>query len=254
MNHQPRTAVVTGGARRIGAAIVQDLAAAGFSVAIHCHRSRDDADLLAAAITRSGGTAAVIAADLADPAATGAVIARATAAIGPIGLLVNCASIFERDAIDDFEWDVWDAHFAIHLKAPVMLARTLAQALPEEMRALVVNVIDERVLRPNPKFFSYTLSKAALWDATRIMAQALAPRIRVNAIGPGPALPNSRQQRDDFDRQIFGLILRRGPDLGEFGAAIRYLFEAMSVTGQMIAIDGGQHLAWETPDVTGMRE
>lgn len=254
MLHQPRSVLVTGGAKRIGAAIVRDLAAHGFAVAIHCNASCREADGVAADIVAAGGTAAVVAADLTrmDEAAT--LVARAAAEIGPIGLLVNSASLFERDSIDSFDWDVWDAHFAVHLKAPVLLARSFAAALPEEMGGMVVNVVDQRVLRPNPQFFSYTLSKSALWDATRTMAQALAPRIRVNAIGPGPTLPNLRQQRSDFDRQVSGLLLQRGPALAEFGATIRYLVEAMSVTGQMIAIDGGQHLAWETPDVTGMRE
>lgn len=254
MIHQPRTALVTGGARRIGAAIVRDLAKNGFAVAIHCNRSRAEAEALAAEIVRGGGKAAVVTADLTRLDQAGDLVARAAERVGPIGLLVNSASVFLRDEIGSFEWEVWDAHFAVHVKAPVLLARTLAETLPAGMAGLVVNIIDERVWRPNPHFFSYTLSKSALWDATRTMAQALAPRIRVNAIGPGPTLPNIRQQRADFDRQVAALLLERGPDLSEFGATVRYLFETMSVTGQMIAIDGGQHLAWQTPDVTGMKE
>ena len=135
-----------------------------------------------------------------------------------------------------------------------MLSRSFAEALPETSEGLIVNVIDQRVWRLTPRYFSYTLSKSALWTATQTMAQALAPRIRVNAIGPGPTLANSRQEKDDFTAQVDGLILNRGPALPEFGAAIRFLWEARSVTGQMIALDGGQHLAWQTPDVTGMVE
>lgn len=254
MSIQPKTALVTGGARRIGAGIVRELAAHGFAVAIHCNRSRAEADALAAEIVANGGTATVVTADLSDRQAVASLIGQAQAALGPIGLLVNSASVFESDEIDNFGWDVWDAHFALHLEAPVMLTRQLADALPDGMAGLVVNIIDQRVLRPNPRFFSYTLSKSALWDATRTMAQALGPKVRVNAIGPGPTLPNIRQQQSDFDSQVAGLLLQRGPDMAEFGATIRYLFETMSVTGQMIAIDGGQHLAWQTPDVTGMRE
>jgi NAD(P)-dependent dehydrogenase (short-subunit alcohol dehydrogenase family) len=251
---QPKTALVTGGARRIGAGIVRDLAAHGFAVAIHCNNSRAEAEALAAEIMANGGTAAVVTADLSDRQAVAGLVGDAQAALGPIGLLVNSASVFESDEIDTFEWDVWDAHFAVHLAAPVMLARTLAASLPADMTGLAINIVDQRVLRPNPRFFSYALSKSALWDATRTMAQALAPKVRVNAIGPGPTLPNVRQEQSDFDRQVEGLLLKRGPDMAEFGATIRYLFDAMSVTGQMIAIDGGQHLAWQTPDVTGMRE
>ncbi|MDP3896334.1 MAG: SDR family oxidoreductase [Mesorhizobium sp.] len=254
MLRQTRTALVTGGARRIGGAIAADLAAHGFAVAIHCNRSRETGEALAARINADGGRAAVVEADLTDMDATGALLGRAAALVGPIDLLVNCASVFEDDDVTDFTWEVWDRHFDLHVKAPVLLARRFAEALPETHRGLVVNVIDQRVLRPTPRFFSYGLSKSALWDATRTMAQALAPRIRVNAIGPGPTLANARQSKADFERQLAGLILKAGPDLSEFGATIRYLYETMSVTGQMIAIDGGQHLAWQTPDVTGMRE
>ena len=254
MFEQPRTALVTGGARRVGEAIVRDLAANGFAVAIHYNRSGEAASALAAGIVRDGGRAVAVQADLSDLDQADRLVTEATRAIGPVALLINSASVFERDDISDFTWEGWDAHFDIHLKAPVLLARRFAEALGDGRSGLVVNVIDQRVLRPNPSFFSYTLSKMALWDATRTMALALAPRIRVNAIGPGPALPNIRQEQSDFDRQVEGLILGRGPELSEFGRTVRYLFDAMSVTGQMIAIDGGQHLAWQTPDVTGMRE
>lgn len=254
MFEQPRTALVTGGARRVGEAIVRDLAANGFAVAIHYNRSGEAASALAAGIVRDGGRAVAVQADLSDLDQADRLVTEATRAIGPVALLINSASVFERDDISDFTWEGWDAHFDIHLKAPVLLARRFAEALGDGRSGLVVNVIDQRVLRPNPSFFSYTLSKMALWDATRTMALALAPRIRVNAIGPGPALPNIRQQQSDFDKQTDGLILKRGPELSEFGRTVRYLFDAMSVTGQMIAIDGGQHLAWQTPDVTGMRE
>lgn len=254
MAMERNVALVTGGARRIGRAIVQDLAAGGFAVAIHCHGARDEADALAARIAAGGGAAAVIEADLTDMDAAATLVARANAALGPVRLLVNNASLFEDDAADDFDWRVWDAHFDLHLKAPALLARQMAAALPEGLDGLVVNVIDQRVWRPTPKFFSYTLSKSALWTATRTMAQAYAPRLRVNAIGPGPTLANERQTEADFARQIDGLLLRRGPALGEFGATIRYLWQARSVTGQMIALDGGQHLAWQTPDIYGIAE
>ncbi|MEW9837170.1 SDR family oxidoreductase [Mesorhizobium marinum] len=249
-----RTALVTGGAKRIGRAIAEDLAANGFAVAIHCNRSRDEAEALAAQIRASGARAAVVQADLCDPAATDALVDEAARALGPIGLLVNNASIFEDDSVAAFDPALAARHFAIHVNAPAMLSRRFAEALPEDAEGLVVNVIDQRVWNLTPRYFSYTLSKSALWTATRTMAQALAPRIRVNAIGPGPTLANAKQQAHDFAAQIDGLILKRGPDLGDFGAAIRYLFAARAVTGQMIALDGGQHLAWQTPDVTGMVE
>lgn len=246
--------LVTGGAKRIGRAIVEDLAAHGFGVAIHCNHARDEADELAARINDRGGRAAVVQADLADMAAVDGLVAQAEAAVGRLSILVNNASVFEADLLTDFEWDVWDRHFALHVKAPALLARNFQAALPKEGEGLIVNMVDQRVLKPTPLYFSYSLSKAALWAATRTMAQALAPRIRVNAIGPGPTLPSSRQDDEAFNAQVDSLILNHGPALAEFGATIRYLWDARSVTGQMIALDGGQHLAWQTPDVTGMVE
>ena len=249
-----KVALVTGGARRIGAAIARDLAAGGFAVAIHYHGADEEAKQLAAGIEAAGGRAAAVEADLTDMEAAAGLVAAASRALGPVRLLVNNASLFEDDAADDFDWQVWDSHFALHVKAPALLAREMAAALPEGQDGLVVNMIDQRVWRLTPKFFSYTLSKSALWTATRTMAQAYAPNIRVNAIGPGPTLANERQRQEDFARQVDGLLLRRGPELGEFGATILYLWQARSVTGQMIALDGGQHLSWRTPDIDGIAE
>ncbi|MDX8433783.1 SDR family oxidoreductase [Mesorhizobium abyssinicae] len=248
------TALVTGGAKRIGKAIVEDLAAHGFAVAIHANRSGAEAEALAEQIRGKGGRAAVVAGDLTDMDAVGDLVGRAEAALGPVRLLVNNASLFVDDSVEDFDWQAWDRHFAIHVKTPALLAQNFARALPEGEEGLIVNIIDQRVWRPTPRYFSYALSKSALWTQTEMLAQALGPRIRVNAIGPGPTLKSVRQDDDDFAAQLDGLILKRGPDLTEFGATIRYLWQARSVTGQMIALDGGQHLAWQTPDVTGMVE
>lgn len=247
-------ALVTGGARRVGAAIVRDLAVNGFAVAIHCNTSRGEADALASEIASAGGQAHVVQADLNDMNAVDRIVPAVQAALGPVRLLVNNASLFDDDAADDFNWQVWDRHFDVHLKAPVALARDVATSLPQGVDGLVVNVIDQRVWRLTPRFFSYTLSKSALWTATQTMAQAFGPRLRVNAIGPGPTLKNERQDADDFRKQSDALLLKRGPDLSEFGATIRYLWQARSVTGQMVALDGGQHLSWKTPDVYGVAE
>jgi len=249
-----RTALVTGGSRRIGRAIVEDLAAHGFAVAIHCNNARNDADSLAAELARSGARVAIVQADLTDPAETSRLIDEATDQLGPLGLLVNNASIFAPDTVETFDPGVSARHFAIHVTAPILLTQRFAAAIPAGSEGLVVNIVDQRVWRLTPRYFSYTLSKSALWTATRTMAQSLAPAIRVNAIGPGPTLASERQQPSDFEAQVDGLLLGRGPELSEFGAAIRFLWEARSVTGQMIALDGGQHLAWQTPDVTGIRE
>jgi NAD(P)-dependent dehydrogenase (short-subunit alcohol dehydrogenase family) len=251
---QPPVALVTGGARRIGAVIVRDLVKAGYPVAIHCNSSREEADALAAELTASGGKVCVVQADLSDMDAVASLVPQVARDLGPVRLLINNASIFNDDAADSFEWSTWDKHFDVHLKAPVLLGQKLLDGLPAAADGLIVNIIDQRVWRPTPRFFSYTLSKSALWTATRTMAQSFAPRVRVNAIGPGPTLMNQRQDAGDFQKQIDALLLRRGPELDEFGATIRYLWQARSVTGQMIALDGGQHLAWKTPDVYGVVE
>ena len=248
------TALVTGAARRIGAAIAGDLAANGFAIALHFHRSGGEAEALAERIVRQGGRAVALQADLTDETQAGTLVQRAAAALGPVRLLVNSASIFADDSAAAPDFATWDRHFAIHLKAPALLTADLARQLPGDEDGLVVNVIDQRVWKLTPSFFSYTLSKAALWTATQTMAQAFAPRLRVNAIGPGPTVVSERQTPADFQAQLDGLIMKRGPALSEFGATIRYLWQARSVTGQMIALDGGQHLAWQTPDVTGMPE
>ncbi|WP_275790215.1 SDR family oxidoreductase [Pararhizobium gei] len=244
-----KTALVTGGAKRIGRAIVEDLAAHGFALAIHANRSMDQAEELADGLRRQGYAATAVTADLTRTKDAGALMAKASDALGPIGLLVNNASLFGKDSLDMFDETAWDTHFALHVKAPSLLARDFAAQLPERNAGLIVNIIDQRVWAPNPRFYSYMLSKSALLTATKTMAQALAPSIRVNGIGPGPTLPNDRQNDRDFRSQVDALILKTGPTLEEFGRTIRFLFDTPSVTGQMIALDGGQHLAWETPDI-----
>ncbi|MDX3927243.1 MAG: SDR family oxidoreductase [Shinella sp.] len=249
-----KTALVTGGARRIGKAIVEDLASHGFAVAIHANESIREAEALAASLRERGANAVALACDLSNADAAGRLIGDAAAALGPLGLVVNNASLFKPDSVTEFSDDPWDRHFDVHVRAPSILVRDFARRLPTENCGLVVNIVDQRVWNPTPRYYSYTLSKAALWMATRTMAQALAPSIRVNAVGPGPTLPNERQNDEAFQAQTDGLILRSGPKLDEFGRTIRFLFETPSITGQMIALDGGQHLAWETPDVAEVAE
>jgi NAD(P)-dependent dehydrogenase (short-subunit alcohol dehydrogenase family) len=244
-----RAALVTGGAKRIGRAIALRLAEEGYAVAIHCGRSRNEAEEVRAAIEGGGGLAAIVQADLADLSAVEELVASAAAALGPLTLLVNNASVFEPDEVEMLSAELWERHFAVNLRAPAFLARDLAGQLPDCQDGAVVNIIDQRVWKLNPQFFSYTLSKAALFTATRTMAQALAPRVRVNAVGPGPTLTSSRQSAEDFARQGEALPLQRHPQPEEIAEAVVFLARARSVTGQMVAVDGGQHLAWETPDV-----
>ncbi|MGN6549027.1 MAG: SDR family oxidoreductase [Pararhizobium sp.] len=249
-----KTALVTGAGRRIGRAIAEDLATHGFAVAIHTNGALEKAEETAEALRDAGAEVAIVSADLTSLTETSTVLAEATRALGPLDLLVNNASIFCEDGAAKFEQEKWDAHFAIHVRAPVILAQHFAAQLPEDTTGLVVNIIDERVWRLTPRFFSYTLSKATLWTATQTLAQGLAPETRVNAIGPGPTLANAYQSEHDFARQIAALPLERGPRLADFGRTVRYLYDTPSITGQMIAIDGGQHLAWQTPDTADKGE
>jgi NAD(P)-dependent dehydrogenase (short-subunit alcohol dehydrogenase family) len=249
-----QVALVTGGARRIGCRIVERLASEGYAVAIHCDRSVQAAEDLAARIRSEGGAAAVVSADLADAAEVGGLVEAAACVLGPLTLLVNNASEFEADEVESLSEVRWDRHFAVNLRAPAFLSRDFARQLPDDQDGCIINIIDQRVWKPTPQFFSYTLTKSALFSATRTMAQALAPRIRVNAVGPGPTLANERQEDEDFAKQSSAVLLGRAVTPDEIADAVIYLARARSVTGQMIAVDGGQHLAWETPDVAGIKE
>ena len=239
-----RAALVTGGAQRLGGAIASALARAGHAVAIHYHESRGAAEALAAEIQAGGGRAAVIAADLTDEATIAGLIAAASEAVGTIGVLVNNASVFERDEWDSADRTSWDAHMQPNLRAPFVLTQAFAKALPPGGEGVVINMLDQRVWSLTPHFVSYTLSKAGLWALTQSMALALAPRIRVNAIGPGPALPSPRQSPEQFARQCAATPLGRGTSPAEVAQAVLAILALPSMTGQMIALDGGQHLQW----------
>ncbi|MDB5468959.1 MAG: short chain dehydrogenase [Caulobacter sp.] len=241
-------ALVTGAARRIGRSLALAAASAGYDLAIH-HRSHpEDADSLAEEAAVLGANSLTLTGDLTAPDMPAALLDAATR-LGPVTLLVNNASLFEDDSFGSLDADSLQAHLAVNLTAPVLLSQAFAKRLPAGMSGLIVNVLDQRVLRPNPQFFSYALSKAALWRATQTMAQALSPHIRVNGIGPGPTLPSVHQVPGEFEAEAAGTLLGRAIDPEEIAAALRYLIDAPSVTGQMIAVDAGQHLGWRTPDI-----
>ena len=242
----PRAALITGGGRRIGAAIALALSRAGYAVVLHANRSRGDAEALAAKIEKSGGKAVVILADLADAKAVGGLIP-AAAAFAPLTLLVNNASVFEEDEIGTLDRADFEATMAINLTAPLFLAQAFAAQAKTGSDASIVNIVDQRVLRPTPKFFSYTMSKSALHAATVTLAQALAP-LRVNAVAPGPVLPSPRQTEAQFTEQAAAVPLGRGPSPEDIAAAVVYLAAAASVTGVTLPVDGGQHLSWRTAD------
>lgn len=239
-----RVALVTGGGRRIGRSVCEALADVGADIAVHYRTHREDAEALVEQIQASGGRAVALAADLADESQLGPLLEAAAEALGPVTCLVNNASVFERDEIDTVSRESWDAHLSVNLRAPFVLTQMFARNLPADMAGNVINILDQRVWNLTPHFMSYTVSKAALWTLTQTMALALAPRIRVNAIGPGPTLPSPRQSQDQFDRQAGSTPLGRAVTPRDIGAAVNFILDASAMTGQMIALDSGQHLCW----------
>jgi NAD(P)-dependent dehydrogenase (short-subunit alcohol dehydrogenase family) len=237
-------ALVTGAANRVGAALARRLALEGYAVIVHYRTSAAQAQALVAEIAAAGGHAAAIAANLADRTERAGLIAAAAHPFGALTLLVNNASLYERDSLADLDEGLWDDHFAIHAEAPIFLSRDFAAQLPNGADGNIVNIIDERVLDLSPAYFSYTLSKAVLWTATQTLAQSLAPRIRVNAIGPGPTLAPPHQPPGTLEAARARLPLRRSADPDGIADGLMAILSLTSMTGQMLALDGGAHLSW----------
>ena len=240
-------ALVTGGGKRIGRAICLTLARAGFDIVVHYRSSKDEAQAVADEVRALGRRAETVGGDLSDEARVARIVPDAVAAIGPLGVLVNNASVFEDDRVGSLERETWDAHMETNLRAPIVLSEAFAAQAADG--SCIVNLLDQRVLKPDPRFISYALSRNGLWWATRTLAQALAPRIRVNGVGPGPTLASIYQTDDEFAAEAAATLLQRPGSPEAVAEAVRWLVEADLVTGQMIAVDAGQHLAWKTPDI-----
>ncbi|MEM9523131.1 MAG: SDR family oxidoreductase [Pseudomonadota bacterium] len=258
----PDTALVTGAGRRLGRAMALKLAELGYDVAVHYATSSKDAEETVAAIVAMGRRAVALRADLLDEDQTAALVPRAATALGDaLNVLVNNASIFEYDSLLTATRESWDRHIGSNLRAPFVLTQTFAAQAPRAeadaggeplARACVINMIDQRVRKPTPEFMTYTIAKAGLWAMTRTTAQALAPHVRVNAIGPGPTMRGGRQSAEHFATQRGATVLRRGADPEDIAAALAYILSARALTGQLLCIDGGQHLVWQTLDVVGV--
>jgi NAD(P)-dependent dehydrogenase (short-subunit alcohol dehydrogenase family) len=238
-------ALITGAAQRIGRAIALELANHGWAVALHYRRSKAAAEQLAKEIEGRGGKAVTLAADLAQESEVQTLVPRAVTALGmPLACLVNNASNFEMDRVDTATRESWDRHIESNLRAPLVLSQAFARQLPEGSEGNIVNLLDQRVWKLTPYFLSYTVAKSGLWTLTRTLALALAPHIRVNGIGPGPTLPSERQTAEQFRQQQAAVPLKHGATPEEIAATVRFILATPSMTGQMIALDGGEHLGW----------
>jgi NAD(P)-dependent dehydrogenase (short-subunit alcohol dehydrogenase family) len=254
-------ALVTGAGQRLGRAMALYLAGRGYDVAVHYAGSADGAAEAVAEIRSLGRKAVALQADLLDDAESESLVARAAEGLGgPLTVLVNNASIFEYDTIQTATRRSWDRHMQSNLRAPFILTQTFAAQCPAPLddhgeplaQGLILNMIDQRVRKLTPEFMTYTLAKMGLWALTQTTAQALAPTVRVNAIGPGPTLRGARQSESHFARQRAATILQRGSNPADICAALGYFLDAPAVTGQLLCVDGGQHLAWQTPDILGV--
>ncbi len=243
-----QTVLITGAAHRIGRAIALDLASHGWAVGVHYNQSQSAAEELAQEIRKSGGRAETVCADLAREDDAQALIATAAEGIGPLTCLINNASLFEYDSVQTASAESWNDHLNVNLRAPFVLTQRFAEQVPDGAEGNVINILDQRVWRLTPHFVSYTVSKSALWTLTRTMAMALAPRIRVNGIGPGPTLASERQSEEQFEAQCRSTPLQRGASPQEICDGVRFILTAGAMTGQMIALDGGQHLPWPSPN------
>ncbi|SHG70237.1 SDR family oxidoreductase [Marivita hallyeonensis] len=257
-----KKALVTGAGKRLGRAMALYLADRGFDIVVHYSSSDDAAEEVAEMIRTKGRAACTVQADLLSEADTQALVPNAIDGLGgPLTVLINNASIFEYDNIETATRENWDRHLESNLRAPFVLTQALAAQLPEPetddrgepvAQGLVVNMIDQRVRKLTPEFMTYTIAKMGLWAFTQTAAQALAPKCRVNAIGPGPTLRGGRQSEEHFAKQRAATVLERGANTSDITGALGYFLDAPAVTGQLLCVDGGQHLAWQTPDVIGV--
>lgn len=247
-------ALVTGAGVRVGRQIALTMGQNGYKIAVHYRASKQPAEAVCHLIESTGGDARPFQLDLSDGNAVKQLIPEINKEFGPVSCLINNASIFVPDAISNMDDKSWYAHMDINLKAPLLLAQSMAANLGENDKGNIINILDQKVWRLTPFYMSYTLSKAALWTATQTLAQSLVPNIRVNAIGPGPVLRNDRQTEEAFEDQCKKLPLQDCTSPTEIANAILFILSSPAMTGQMIALDGGRHLAWQTPDVTNTHE
>lgn len=256
-----KAALVTGAGDRLGRAMALKLGDLGYDVAVHFAQSQKGAEETVAQLEAAGVQATALQADLLDLDQTEALVDRAVSALGPLSVLINNASIFEYDNLETATRETWDRHLGSNLRAPFILTQAFAaqaQSAKDDARgeaeaqSVVINMIDQRIRKLTPEFMTYTIAKYGLWGFTQTAARALAPHVRVNAIGPGPTLQGGRQSAEHFESQRRATILERGSNPEDIVSAVEYIISSPSLTGQLLCIDGGQHLSWQTPDVLGV--
>ena len=233
---------MTGAGRRVGRAIALSLADAGWSIAVHYRKSRDDAEALVSAIKAKGVAAHAISANLSIEKEVAALIPACERSLGPISCLINNASTFENDTVVTSTRDMWDTHMEVNLRAPFALSQAFYAQLPKNTNGSIINIIDQRVWNLSADFPTYTLSKAGLWALTQILARAMAPAVRVNGVGPGPTMQSIHQSAKDFEEECSAMPLAHQVSTEDICSAVHFILQSSAVTGQMIAVDAGQHM------------
>jgi NAD(P)-dependent dehydrogenase (short-subunit alcohol dehydrogenase family) len=246
--------IITGGATRIGAAIAEDLADGKNQITIHYNKSKKKAKQLRNILEKKGSKIFLIKADLNKISELNKIINFANVKMKGVNCLINNASLFENDSVKNFSIKKWNKHLNINLRAPVILIKQFSKLVPKNVKANIINIIDQRVFKLTPFFLSYTLSKTGLYTLTKTSAMSLAPNIRVNGIAPGPTIKNKRQSLKHFKKQYLSTLLKKSVDTKEICSAIKFLITNKSITGQVIAIDSGQNLNWKTSDIIETKE
>ena len=234
--------LITGAAQRIGAALAEEMAAEGWHVCIHYNASQAQAEKVADAIISKGGKASIFHANLAAAEGPENLIIQCQDEIGPLSCLINNASIFEYDDVDSLNGEMLDLHHAVNVRAPLLLSQAFSKRIPKNVTCNIVNILDNKVMAPNPDYMSYTLSKFALKGATEILAMAMAPQIRVNGIAPGITLLSGKQSKFRFNKAHKTNPLKQGCTPGQIAAALKLILDCPSMTGEIIVLDGGQKL------------
>ena len=247
---EARKIIITGGATRIGAAIAKKLSGQNNEILIHYNRSKSKAEKLKKDLSKNGTKIYLVKGDLKKETDIKKIIKFAKLKLKFFDCLVNNASVFENDKLENFSLDSWSKHIRTNLRAPALLSKEFAKNVKGKNNN-IINIIDQRVFKLTPYFFSYTLSKTGLYTLTKTSAMSLSPNIRVNAIAPGPTIKNQRQSEKHFKKQYLATPLKRQVDVEQICNAVDFFIKNISITGQVLAIDSGQNLNWQTPDIMG---